>query len=560
MTGHPYLTRLELDVLTELCQTRITLSSVVLAEELESRGMVNGVGDPFGLISWTLGELNEQGLVTYREGYGGVPVEIRVTKGGFLAAGYPIRYHEVGRTFVRGPSSDEPSPHPGDPTEFRNLFSHTYGGKIERMPLSEHVVRYRAHAFIHAEQLEEMVNRDHPWSIPSVPKEEPMQSPYPANRAGRHPKGYGRTGNTPRKTTFEQDAEIIRLAGLNKTYRQIEEATGVDPQTVKNRLNPRINTDPRVQALAKAGLGPYGKGHWDGGDAQVAPKPVEPTARTPKRPGRARSTTPEQDAEITRLDNLGLSAGDIAARLRLKRQTVNDRLRRSAKLVDTRVRDEVDAEVDKERELGDTLKRAVVKVLTKVGRVEDVREVARQLSIRYPDRYRTVGAHNVQHILYVLQKDGLVSFKVHTSGQNRRLTGIEATPAGWAAVGDPLVRKVETPAKPEPWSGGPTVERIQREQAQEVAAPPLPQNEKVEPTSRTWPVLGEIQKRVAEAKDAKAKADKYLEAAAMLESIDPDQAAALLAKGEAASEAFRLSPIETEYLDYATVHPVKRVR
>lgn len=135
------------DVLDELCRARITLSAVSLASDLWDRGRLRKLGDPFGLVCWTLDDLNKAGCVVYREGYNQVPVEIRVTPLGYKVAGFPIQAHRVGSHYMRRvrPEQDGARAHPGDPTDFRNQLLTSIGGDVEKMPIAKHMTCYPDH-------------------------------------------------------------------------------------------------------------------------------------------------------------------------------------------------------------------------------------------------------------------------------------------------------------------------------------------------------------------------------------------------------------------------------
>lgn len=153
----------DINLLDELCQARVTLSSVKLAADLWERGALRGIGDPVGIIQWTLAHLNERGLVAYRLSTRGIPVEIRVTRAGYTACGYKIAAREVGRMQRRyDPTQDGGRAHPGDPTDFHELAGETFGGPILREPLEWHANNYPDHPE-HQRQLEEC--RDMPSQI-----------------------------------------------------------------------------------------------------------------------------------------------------------------------------------------------------------------------------------------------------------------------------------------------------------------------------------------------------------------------------------------------------------
>jgi hypothetical protein len=66
-----------------------------------------------------------------------------------------------------------------------------------------------------------------------------------------------------------------------------------------------------------------------------------------------------------------------------------------------------------------------------------------------------------------------------------------------------------------------------------------------------FPILKALRSRQADAAEAQAKADKYLEAAILLQDTDPDMATNLEARASDAVASTTLTPIEAEYLAYA---------
>lgn len=153
------LTELETDILDELCQTRVTASSVVLTDSLQARDRWKGwlrLGDGYAIVAWIVSSLNDKGMVTYalRRAYGEVPVNIRVTRRGYELAGYEYPVRLVGSR-QRSFDAKDPARHPGDLTDFRNLIGMTWGGEIERASLADHVAAYPEHAAIHQAQLAE---------------------------------------------------------------------------------------------------------------------------------------------------------------------------------------------------------------------------------------------------------------------------------------------------------------------------------------------------------------------------------------------------------------------
>jgi hypothetical protein len=134
------------DILDEVCQSRETRSAVVLAVNLVNRGRLSQLGDPVGLVSQVVAELCDQGLVTYslRTGWSDIPLHIKATPLGFVAAGYERVVPEIGsRSAKRG------APLHLGPTDFRSLADATWGGEIERMSLADHLDYYPDHVSIH---------------------------------------------------------------------------------------------------------------------------------------------------------------------------------------------------------------------------------------------------------------------------------------------------------------------------------------------------------------------------------------------------------------------------
>lgn len=144
-------TTLAEDLLVELCRARVTLSAVSLAGEMYDRGRLQQVGDPYGLVLWTLQDMNKAGDITYRLGHNSVPVEIRVTRDGYKRAGFTVRHHEVGNIRrgapAAGPSNREDGIRhsPGDGTEFYNHPDKARGSEVERMPIRQHIRAYPQH-------------------------------------------------------------------------------------------------------------------------------------------------------------------------------------------------------------------------------------------------------------------------------------------------------------------------------------------------------------------------------------------------------------------------------
>lgn len=139
-------------VLWQVCQEGKSTTTELAAE------LWMGPGDIVNeaTVSWALEELNLEGLVTYRLSSSAAGqfvqgptqfVEIRATRKGYTKAGYPPPVQLIG-ALTRSHRDDAPR-HPGDFTDFRNLYDITIGGPIERCSLEEHLQRYPEHRTIH---------------------------------------------------------------------------------------------------------------------------------------------------------------------------------------------------------------------------------------------------------------------------------------------------------------------------------------------------------------------------------------------------------------------------
>lgn len=220
-----------------------------------------------------------------------------------------------------------------------------------------------------------------------------------------------------------------------------------------------------------------------------------------------------------------------------------------------------------------------------------------------------LGTHEVTHVLYALQKQGLVKAQQDRRSRGTKtplLSNIQPTKAGIAqyraqnaslplqdrngthpagysrarhavgrddtqwhnhgsrAQGGPIER---TQVEPDPWAGLPEVmagqavtsrlveEAIAREAEQENAHATIDE----EPVAaRSWPELQRLRDGLAERLRLKAEGDaratKLLEAAASLEGVDDDLSKDLLARAERemdAVEDLSLTAVEAEYLRFA---------
>lgn len=200
-----------------------------------------------------------------------------------------------------------------------------------------------------------------------------------------------------------------------------------------------------------------------------------------------------------------------------------------------------------------------------------------------------LGGHEVEHIVRNLQREGKVAYReAANSAHGKTLRRIEAT-----VVGRNFVRTLVSPAPkqneraPERVDRSGPVERITphgqlTQQPPAVvrlpapartlplepveAAPPAPP----EPTapeppvppptpepvpapawSALWPELAALRAKVAEKAGTEKKAERYLEAAALLEEIDAAEARRLSGIASDLVVTFQLSRLEAEYLAFA---------
>jgi hypothetical protein len=148
----------ETTILRYVCQNGMQRSSVLLAAEvygphhavgwLATEGILEGLA-AFGLVAYRLGK-NERSDPYHT---------IRATRRGYAVAG--VDYHkpyEVGR-YRRPRSTDMPTTHAGDFTDFRRHAERAMGSEVERMLLVEHCEVYYEHVGCHLDQLDEWWKR-----------------------------------------------------------------------------------------------------------------------------------------------------------------------------------------------------------------------------------------------------------------------------------------------------------------------------------------------------------------------------------------------------------------
>lgn len=204
------------------------------------------------------------------------------------------------------------------------------------------------------------------------------------------------------------------------------------------------------------------------------------------------------------------------------------------------------------------------------------------------------GAHEITHLLFSLNKQGLIRFRenkrVATSSANAALEQIECTRQGFAACGL-AARSVEVGRKKYGHGGEPPQKpgdrtdfrthtsraegsEIIREAISDhrvdfpshdhpvevrsavpqsaVALAPTPEAPPV-PVRSSYPLLASLRASFAVRAAADAKASALADAAALLEQVDPEESARLMDRALAASPE-TLTPLEREYLAFAEEH------
>jgi len=209
------LTAVEQEVLIALTGRTVTHSAVTLAADLYGTSPAFAHGDMVGLVAYLVDLLNQRGLVTYRlrhgfsqpsrwhdeRPYANLPLEIRLTQAGWVAAGYPLIQPTVGTRAAR----TRDVARTGDRTDFRNHSETAKGdGPIEVTTFSEHRVKYPAHYHPLMYQIEDtmtMASENRPYT----------------------------------RVTPEMEATVLAAKQVNPTssYHDLAEVTAVPERTVR---------------------------------------------------------------------------------------------------------------------------------------------------------------------------------------------------------------------------------------------------------------------------------------------------------------------------------------
>lgn len=235
----------------------------------------------------------------------------------------------------------------------------------------------------------------------------------------------------------------------------------------------------------------------------------------------------------------------------------------------------------------DSLKARLLKAITVNGPFAGVPELME--FVRRPGSGDSFGAHEVTHLLYSLNKQGYIKYKTGRSGTKTDLLtdivptakakaehGIPAQPprqqfnpeggrmAGTSRAGHAVGKDLTEQKYHGATAVGGPIERLQAEDVPQPVTPVYqpeagePESHKPlvneEPSSEVeWPELQVIRAKAQEARAVSRRAHALLEAAALLEEEDPDEAERLLARAAALQTGAELTELEAEYLRFAEI-------
>lgn len=547
------LTSLQKDILDELCESRVTRNAVLLTLDLVSRRRILRYGDPYGLVKDCIVQLNASGLCVYTAGDHDVPINIRPTKDGYHAAGHLLKVREIGglkQMFKNRYSNDDASVlHPGDATDFRTQSYTTVGGPIERMSLAEHLAKYPDHRHYITEE-DGMTSRS---TFPQETQDRvvALLKAGAFNRDITAQTGVGQSAiNTiavdngiyrgPRGVilTKEEYERAGALRGALIVAHKLDDAARSEliRQASEGVLAPELSkrfgiSDERVRAILTAeGWASPGRGY-----------PLAPPEGVVRKNGAGRSSVQlspkERDAEFKRTPDV---APTVPEKLTMREEAQRITLLRH---------------IVAEKSFHD------VGVLTsKANKWPDVR----------------LAGHEIAHVLWDLRKDEYVSFRETQTRGDMKLQSIRPTPKGErfirnldaaptgnqnekvqpkivAVVSGPKVtgRTLLTPST--------TVKETVETPAPVITPPPPvePPAPPAAPDPARWPLLAALREKVAKGAKAKDRAERYIQAAALLEDpedTDKLMVDSLISAAEALADTFRLSGVEAEYLEYSQRH------
>lgn len=184
----------------------------------------------------------------------------------------------------------------------------------------------------------------------------------------------------------------------------------------------------------------------------------------------------------------------------------------------------------------ESLRTAILAVVDAEQVVDDSRDLPKLLKVRGG---RSDGLHAVQHVVGSLIRSGDLRAVVKTSGsgQQRWYTGIRRVRP--VTMDEATVAEVVAPPPPPPDE---PVEAV-------VDGPVVTMTE-----PNPWPMLVELRARVAASSAERAKAERLMAAAELLDGLEPAIVEALIKTAEAAAASYALSRVEAEYLAFAEAH------
>lgn len=294
--------------------------------------------------------------------------------------------------------------------------------------------------------------------------------------------------------------------------------------------------------------------------------------------GRRKGITPDQDRAMYDMRQKGKTFAQIATVFQISDVTAAAAVKRAAAL-------DVAPE-DMPFAPDDSLRVAILKTLDVKGSFADSRSLITFLG--RDERWHHAGLHSLHHVLHALLRDNYISAHVDNDGPNVNIQKISITPKGRKVIhpsNGGSTGFVEMDRQPKVEDNGRADHEALREAGIAVAVipesdaiidptggyvpdemgdprpePPPDQTpaEAVEEFARAvigYPILRELQAKAEQANTAKAKAEKMMEAAILIEDVDPDMAATLQARAEGMVELFKMTSTEAEYLIYAEAHP-----
>jgi alkylated DNA nucleotide flippase Atl1 len=239
--------------------------------------------------------------------------------------------------------------------------------------------------------------------------------------------------------------------------------------------------------------------------------------------------TPEIEGEVLAAQRvLGIAASydDIEKMTGIPARSVKYILTDLPRLRRTEVGDEAAAK---------SLKARVYDLIETLGEVKDVLEVKRLLGTGDDE-------HSIMHVLHSLHTQGRIDFTERGNGMGTA-----------TAVNIHLAKRGP---KPKPVEPEPVLAEGDYDIGDNGAVIPAEPSNIGQPDVEhpVYPLLHDLAQREWRRAVGDPKANAYLSAATSLEHVDPTLAAEMMAKAEALAEPFP-SPIEAEYLRYATANP-----